>query len=154
MVLWIDRSVTAGIIALIVFTPIAMGAVHPPAYALMEAGIFALVLAWMAKEIVARAESVRYQAARVRALAAPLLLFLLFVALQLVPMPPSVERALSPSTYRVYANTLPGWPDRVPYSNLARILSVSQPATTPVILPSTSEVRDGVPIPVKTPRPL
>ncbi len=147
MILWIDRSVTAGIIALIVFTPIAMGAVHPPAYALMEAGIFVLALAWMAKETVARAESVRYWDARVRAFAAPLLLFLLFVALQLVPMPPSVERALSPSTYRVYANTLPGWPDRVPYSNLARILSVSKPATTPVILPSSAEVRNGAPIP-------
>ena len=150
MILWIDRSVTAGIIALIVFTPIAVGGVHPPAYSLMEAGIFALVLAWMAKEIVARAESVRYQDARVRALAVPPLLFLVFVALQLVPMPPSVERAFSPSTYRVYANTLPGWPDRVPYSNLARILSVSKPATAPVILPSTSEAQNGAPVPSVT----
>lgn len=144
---WIDLTVTAGIVALVVLTPIALGAVHPPAYSLMEAIIFALVVVWMVKAILAGTGSIRYQGAETRALTLPLFLFLGFVAFQLLPIPPCVERVVSPSTYGVYQNALPGWPDQVPYAGLAQILSASKPEAVPIVLPSASEVQSGAAVP-------
>lgn len=53
---WCDRSVTAGILFLIFFTPFAFGSVHPWAFSLMEAVLFLLVAVWMAKEITVKGE--------------------------------------------------------------------------------------------------
>ena len=44
---WSDRLVTAGLVALVVFTPFAFGAVYQGAFTLMETGCFALVIVWM-----------------------------------------------------------------------------------------------------------
>ena len=40
----------------------------------------------------------------------PLLLFLCLILFQIVPLPPSVIKRLSPNTYQLYQQTLPGWP--------------------------------------------
>jgi len=54
MSVWCDRTVTGGILFLILFTPFAFGAVHPWAFSIMEALIFLLVVVWMTKIIIVR----------------------------------------------------------------------------------------------------
>src|SRR5438094_9015225 len=44
-----DRIVTASLLFLIFFTPLAFGSVHPWAFSLMEGMIFLLVAVWMSK---------------------------------------------------------------------------------------------------------
>ncbi len=124
MAVWCDRIVTGGILFLILFTPIAFGSVHPWAFSIMEAVIFLLVIVWMGKLLL----GVRRQELGVRSsgpfmppllrlapYALPLTLFLALVVVQLLPLPPSLLRFLSPSTYRLYATTFPGWPEQAPY---------------------------------------
>jgi O-antigen ligase/tetratricopeptide (TPR) repeat protein len=48
-----------------------------------------------------------------------LALFTLLVAAQLLPLPPSILRAISPQTFETYRQILPGWPERAPYGELA-----------------------------------
>ncbi len=138
----LDRTFAAGLIALIGFTPLAMGAVHPPAYALVEAIVFLLVLVFVARQIVAGPITIRYREPLMRTMATPLLLFLCLCALQLLPLPPSALRAVSPSTYSVYTHTLPGWPQTSLYSRLH-----DRTQSEPVILPSSDEVRAGATVP-------
>ena len=54
MSVWCDRTVTGGILFLILFTPFAFGSVHPWAFSIMEALIFLLVVVWMTKIIIVR----------------------------------------------------------------------------------------------------
>lgn len=49
MSVWCDRTVTGGILFLILFTPFAFGSVHPWAFSIMEALLFLLVVVWMIK---------------------------------------------------------------------------------------------------------
>jgi O-antigen ligase/tetratricopeptide (TPR) repeat protein len=52
----------------------------------------------------------------------PLGLFLAFVWIQQIPIPPPVLRIVSPGTYELYLKTLPGWPTAAPYHDvLARV---------------------------------
>ena len=129
MTLYCDRIFTAGILFLIVATPFAFGTVHPWAYTTMEAIIFSLVIVWMAKRaILARehgawstqqgTEKVRNSKSEIRNCAIPLALFIALALFQLVPLPPEWLRAISPNTYEAYTQILPGWPLRVPYSDL------------------------------------
>jgi putative inorganic carbon (HCO3(-)) transporter len=115
---WYDRAITAGIVSLVALTPLAIGSVHPWAYIAMEVAIFALVTVWMVK--IRRVLPIRSQPtlAHVGAIVLPLSLFLVFVSFALVPMPPALERAISPATYQLYVRTLPGWPSEPPLHNL------------------------------------
>jgi O-antigen ligase len=122
----LDRVVIGGILFLLLFTPLAFGSVHPWAYALMEATIFLLVMVWMAKLIVAKSKEQRAKSGanfefrnsnfEFSGFVLSLALFLAFVLFQLLPLPPSFLRVLSPSTYELYSMSLPGWPERAPYA--------------------------------------
>jgi O-antigen ligase/tetratricopeptide (TPR) repeat protein len=120
-----DRLFTGGLVFLILFTPFAIGSVHPPVYSFMEAFIFGLVVVWMAKRaLLARKSqpSTQYPIPntqdRLTPLALPLSLFVALVVFQLVPLPPSVLKIISPQTYEAYTQILPGWPERLPYQDL------------------------------------
>jgi len=164
--IWCDRTVTGGILFLILFTPFAFGSVHPWAFMLMEATLFLLVMVWGARLFFAlrltpsaspfAPSSLRF----VQKLALPLLLFFILILFQLFPLPPGLLRLLSPSTFEVYSRSLPGWPDRLPYLDLSFSRPEKQSEGTreqgvagdkaqsaPVILPTLDEVRSGAPIP-------
>ena len=164
--IWCDRTVTGGILFLILFTPFAFGSVHPWAFMLMEAALFLLVMVWGARLFFAlrlppSASSFAPSSFRfVQKLALPLLLFFILILFQLFPLPPGLLRLLSPSTFEVYSRSLPGWPDRLPYLDLSFSRPEKQSEGTreqgvardkaqsaPVILPTLDEVRSGVPIP-------
>jgi len=129
----LDLLFTSGIIFLVLGTPFAFGAVPLWAYTTMEVCVFALVIVWMAKRAIRAREEyrawstehgagqIRNRKSEIRNLAIPLVLFLVFCAMQLVPLPPSLLKILSPQTFETYKQILPGWPERVPYSELESI---------------------------------
>ncbi|HKD65915.1 MAG TPA: O-antigen ligase family protein [Candidatus Binataceae bacterium] len=111
-VAWLDRVVLAGLVGLVVFPPLAIGSVNPWAFGAVEALIFLLTIAWMARLAL---EDTPRQFSGLRPLLTPAVLFFALVIFQLLPVPPALERELSPSTYRLYSISLPGWPERDPY---------------------------------------
>jgi O-antigen ligase/tetratricopeptide (TPR) repeat protein len=132
---WYDRGFVTGVILLVTLSPLPMGAVHPWAFIALELAIGGLVLIWMAKTAIV--EPIQYQPAfaNLRPIALPLALFIAFAALAMLPMPPVMLRLLSPSTYTLYAKTLPGWPNQAPYRDLlkaaASVPSVARPLSYP-----------------------
>src|SRR5579875_302592 len=101
------------ILILIPFTALALGGVHPWAFGLAEVVSFTLVAVWMV-----RVASGRHPLAARGGTAGYSLLALGLaglVALQLLPLPPRVLRALSPQTYKLYSDGLPGWPSAPAY---------------------------------------
>lgn len=117
---WADRIVTAGLVLVVVLTPLASGVAQAGSLVLMEVAIFALVIVWMLKEasLPSRIQLGKKQLWRVALPAAALLCLL---ALQLLPIPAPVLRVASPTTYRIYQLSFPGWPRESPYRGLASI---------------------------------
>ncbi len=114
-----DRAVKGGLIFLLLFTPLAFGSVHPWAFMLMEATCFLLVSIWMSRVLLnffARSPLRRLAVAPPTALILPFACFVGFLILQLTPLPPVMIQMLSPATYEVYTRSLPGWPERMPYT--------------------------------------
>jgi O-antigen ligase len=106
---WLDRIVMAGILSLLVFSPLAIGSVNPWAYCTVEATIFFLVVVWMARLAI---EGELRSFSGLRTVLIPAALFIGLIFFQLLPLPPAIQGVLSPSTYRLYETTLPGWPGR------------------------------------------
>jgi O-antigen ligase/tetratricopeptide (TPR) repeat protein len=123
MILWLDRLLLAGLLFLVVFSPLAIGSVNPWAFCTVEAVIFSLAIVWMVRLAV---EDAPQSFGGMRPFLTPALLFVGLVIFQLLPLPPAVERLVSPSTYRLYATSLPGWPERDPYPEPA--VAPSSPA--------------------------
>ncbi|MDO8431604.1 MAG: O-antigen ligase family protein [Candidatus Binatus sp.] len=128
------------------------GSVYPWAYRLAELMCFALFALWMVKlKSIAGADSSagRIDAGLLRALRVPCGILVLFVGFQLIPLPPAMLQAISPSTYRFYRQVYPGWPSTAPHESLndpGTAVSVSK-SDGPVILPTEDEVRRGAAIP-------
>ena len=154
----IDNFVVSILLILIALSPLAFGSVHPWAYRPLEAVLFALAIFWMVKIFaLADSGSTRGQGSDTRAFAIPFVIFVALVIFQMTPLPPSVVRILSPSTYEVYSRALDGWPASRPYDDLgsnrpaaaSAAVATAAPDTAagPVILPSVDEVKNGVAIP-------
>jgi O-antigen ligase/Tfp pilus assembly protein PilF len=127
---WLDRIVLAGLIVLLVFSPLAIGAVNPWAYGAAEALIFILTAVWMLRSAAGDDRLPK----QIAALALPAGLCVGLILFQLVPLPPGAESWLSPSTYRLYETCLPGWPRHQPYSEMVQspLETPSQPHRTGV----------------------
>ncbi len=116
-----DRLIIGGICFLLLFTPLAFGAVHHQAYSLMEGVVFFLIAFWMGKLVVMKWQQVSpavqlpEHLSLIRRLFLPLFLFVGLIGLQLVPLPPELLARLSPATYTLYRHSLPGWPEQSPY---------------------------------------
>jgi O-antigen ligase len=100
-------TIEAGLLLLVVGTPLAFGTVYPWGLAGLELVALFLALAWALTQLQER----RLQWVRTP-LNWPILLFLSLVGLQLLPLPPALLRLVSPHTYELYQRTLSGWPDR------------------------------------------
>ncbi|MDH3603897.1 MAG: hypothetical protein OEU26_30175, partial [Candidatus Tectomicrobia bacterium] len=104
-----------GVLLLLVWTPLAFGAVHAWAYSLLEVHVFLLVAVWMIQRIVLRLWSVPGSSAShpllFTPLALPLTLFLALLMLQLIPLPDTILSLFSPATAALYRLFLPNWPD-------------------------------------------
>ena len=88
-----DHLIVGGICFLLLFTPLAFGAVHHQAYSLMEGVVFFLIALWMGKLVVMKWQQVSPAVqlpghlSLIRRLFLPLFLFVGLIGLQLVPLP-------------------------------------------------------------------
>ena len=152
---WLDHVITAGIFFLVLFTPLAFGSVHPWAFSSLEVFLFLFFTIWMIKlTFLSGWENRGIDGIRslinLPSLLLPIVLFITFVAFQLVPLPPPLLRILSPSTYEVYQKSLPGWPEKTPYTDLvyAQEASPKSPGSvTWTLLPTLDEIRRGARVP-------
>lgn len=104
--LFFDKIIERGILFLLIFTPLAQGAVHDWSIAVMELVSFGIFFAWVLRSLVSTAEIERkgWQAAseplRKMLLSAGLLACI--ALLQLVPLPLSLLGLISPKTLALY----------------------------------------------------
>jgi O-antigen ligase len=106
--------IEGGIYFLLVFTPFAFGGVEMWAQGIIQivSGIVFVAWAWGGEGLGTERDHFRPESARapVRlSLWIPIGLFVLLVLAQLVPLPPRILAALSPSTHALYSRTLPGY---------------------------------------------
>ena len=114
---FLDRVIEGGILAVLVFTPLAFGAVEPWAKSTGQILILTVVTAWIVKLIWAPARlSMRSRPgmilggrAQLSGLEWPALVVAAIVLLQIIPLPPGVVRAISPNTADIYAQSLPSY---------------------------------------------
>ncbi|MEA3386353.1 MAG: O-antigen ligase family protein [Thermodesulfobacteriota bacterium] len=105
-----DIIIECGIIFLIVFTPLAFGTVHVWAYTVMELIVLFLLLVWLLKLIYLNRSFPHFRISFVKTpLNLPLCLFFLLVLFQMVPLSPSIIEHISPNTYDLYIQTVPGY---------------------------------------------
>jgi O-antigen ligase/polysaccharide polymerase Wzy-like membrane protein len=118
----LDRILTSVLIALIVFTPLAIGSVHRWAFTVMEVAVFSLLVLWSFR-VTLGVRSPSQPVTRVRkinsippqSLLPPATILAALILLQVVPLPPFLVRFLSPSTYHLFIHALPGWPQTTPH---------------------------------------
>jgi O-antigen ligase len=136
-----DAPAQALILLLVFATPLALGTVHLPVVMAFQWLVLVLVLLWVVRLVwvppaYVDSPGVRadvpgrslfrifgHQLVSTR-LGIPILLFAALVLLQLVPVPPSLMRLLSPSTARLYEDSLPGYgsEEGVEFSGLGSFL--------------------------------
>jgi O-antigen ligase/tetratricopeptide (TPR) repeat protein len=109
----------------------------------MEVVIFLLAALRLIRAMLFEANAVESRR-RLFNLALPAALFVSLVTLQLAPLAPSIEAVVSPSTFQLYQNSLPGWPDRA--------IDGKFPRPTPhpgglALLPTSEEVAAGASVP-------
>ena len=137
-----DRAVETGLLLLLLLTPVAFGTVHPWAYIAMEEAVGVLAILWIVRLIGAKPNQPRRPAIGSGGGATRGVRRTDWSA-AFASLPPAAIRLVSPSTYEIYARSLPGWPERwVPQTRA----TVSMPVRA-VILPTEREVREGAPIP-------
>ena len=122
---WLRSVVTVAVCLLVVLPPLAIGSVYPWAYRTIEAFIFILFALWLSLVCAGKFPAPAFLSSRLRGLTLPAVLITAVAALQLLPLPPSVIARLSPSTYELYVQSLPGWPHVQPYSWIQPAASTS-----------------------------
>ncbi len=117
-----DIALRYGLLSLLVWTPLAFGAVHTWAYALLEIHVWLLVGISLIRYVKDqyRASSTAHPARFIRTpLAWPLILFFVLLIIQQVPLPDFVLSLISPASAELYRLFLPGWPERYATISLA-----------------------------------
>lgn len=148
-----DKIIISGVIGLIVFTPIAIGSVHVWAFSVMELVVIGLVLTWMIKLLCLGGKSIEeslsnrlvlseanvqdsvYKMPKSRfefiktPLNVPFLIFVGIVFFQIIPLPMSAIKFLSPKTYEIYSDYLPDKEDPNLKSEIQNPKSETAPLT-------------------------
>jgi O-antigen ligase/Tfp pilus assembly protein PilF len=104
-----DIAVAAVVMLLVICAPLARGAEDPPATAALEQAVFALMIIWALKSAFLRPRAAPHQPGLI-SVAVPIAVFAGYVALQLVPLSPSLMRIVSPQTHALYARALQSSP--------------------------------------------
>jgi hypothetical protein len=120
--------IECGLIFLIVFTPLAFGTVHVWACTVMELVVLFLLLVWLLKLIYLNRSFPGFRSSIVKTpLNLPLCLFFLLCLFQMVPLSPRVIEYISPNTYDLYIQTIPGYGVREADLNASDKISVNRP---------------------------
>ena len=94
------KSVFILFISVLIFSPLAFGTVEPWSLTIMESLSFLALFLFLAGNI--RRKEALYETPGI----IPLLCLLIFMWLQLLPLPPDVVRIISPGTYDIYRDTI------------------------------------------------
>jgi len=144
-----DYLVAAAIGLLVLFIPFASGGVTVWATGAAEAICFVLAILWLGKSFLSGAAFPSLARREFRSLVMATGAFLIFLMCQLIPMPPPLIKILSPHSYDLYRNSIPGWPDAPVYAN-ASYVHPKPPRNTRamlVMLPTVQEVKAGIAVP-------
>lgn len=121
------RSIDGILLLLIMFTPLAFGSVEPWSMGVIHIACTLVFLLWCWQGLGPRAAQSQegvwvrsLRPLREAGVLLPLGLFLVLVAVQLVPLPPTVLRWVSPTTHKLYKTTLPfyGTPEGVNFQRI------------------------------------
>jgi len=109
-----DRIIHWGLVALIVFTPLAFGTVEPWSIAIMEWGIVTIVLVFALSRLWPSGEATPVAPPRrgpvLLGIGLPIGMFLLLTILQMVPLPLPWLEVISPGSARMYTSVdLKNW---------------------------------------------
>ncbi len=103
-----------GFLLLLIWPPLAFGAVHPWAFATLEIHIALLVIAWMLRAVISRQPLLTTAWTGTKMVLwctrLSLLCFIAILALQLLPLSPDLLYHLSRPTYDIYHLFHPNWP--------------------------------------------
>lgn len=108
----LDRLIKYGLLLLLIWTPLAFGAVHAWAYSLLQIHVFILVALWLGRDLVARyqLDAQNPDPFVCTSLALPLALFILLLLVQVLPFPAPILQWISPTAANLYQQFLPNWP--------------------------------------------
>lgn len=102
--------IDAGLILIILFSPLAFGSVHIWAYTLLELIVFSLLILWAARQVLFPHNMEDVGGTKELApVYVSLIIFLGFVLLQIIPFPPQVVRFFSPRAFELYNLAIPGY---------------------------------------------
>lgn len=105
---YIDITIEVVILGLVIFSPLALGSVHIWAYTVMELSVFGLILMWILRYLLIHVDSDHIRmdipAGWLNVLFA---FFVVFIFIQLFPIPFELMRTLSSKRYHLYVSTLP-----------------------------------------------
>ena len=128
-----NKTIEFGLIFLVLFTAFSFGAAEVWAYSLMEFIIFGLSVVWILKGFLTNGYGDKFRrntphgnrgerqpsteiyqdyppkSSSMVPLFIPLILFFLLALIQLLPLPPSLIKSISPHTYELYSLTLEGY---------------------------------------------
>ncbi len=105
----ISSLIGCGLCFLVVFPPLAFGAVYPWAFSVIELSSFVLLLAWILGTRHRRWEHSTKTENRIPSFYLPFAVFIGLVLFQMVSMPPAVLRTISPETHALYCDTVDGY---------------------------------------------
>lgn len=100
-----------GIYLLIFLTPFAFGGVELWAKGAIQILAGLVVLVWLLDRLASRERRPPADRRVLLLVGAPIVLFVLLVAFQAVPLPPSWIQTLSPAAHATYEQTVPGFPE-------------------------------------------
>lgn len=104
-----QRIIKSGVIGLVVFSPLALGSVHPWAYTLIEVVVLCLYLCWIIQFLSHSrpANEPRWKLTLIRTpLNIPLCLVIGVILFQITPLPSWLIACISPSTHKLYLSIL------------------------------------------------
>ena len=104
-----NHIIEGGIILLIIFSPLAFGSVEPWAYSIIVITVISLTIIWLIKIWMKSSVKKRdtnpstFSLGYIKTpLNLPILIFIGFILLQLIPLPEPVLKAISPNTREIY----------------------------------------------------
>jgi tetratricopeptide (TPR) repeat protein len=146
--LW-DYLVLAAIGLLLTFTPLASGGVEVWATSVAEGICFGLALLWLGKCFLGASGFPTLARREFRAMVLASGAFVALLLFQITPLPPPLLKALSPHSYELYRNSLPGWPGATVYADpsYTRPPPAQKHPRMVAVLPTVEEVQSGVAVP-------
>ncbi|MGA1795429.1 MAG: O-antigen ligase family protein [bacterium] len=141
--------IDAGLILIILFSPLAFGSVHIWAYTLVELIVFCLLILWAARKVLSPHDMDDVGGTReLTPVYISFIIFFSFVLLQIIPVPPQVIRFFSPRAFDLYSMAIPGyekdalWRGLSIYPHASTIALIKYAAYAGVFFLVTQDIRE------------